>query len=327
MATVLKNVLLTIERYGLLKKNDQVLIGVSGGPDSLALMYILDSLKKEYGLRLHVAHLDHMLRRESLQDAFFVKRHAERLGIPFTMTSINIKELLRVGRGSKEEVARNARLGFLLQLAKKLGAAKIALGHNLDDQAETVLMRIIRGAGLNGLSAMLAKRNIGGMVIIRPLLGVKRREIELFLRRRKLKPRIDSSNLQDIYFRNKVRNRLMPFLEKGYNANIKEILSNMAESVALDYHFLESMAEKYIEGTKNALLLKKLMRMHPAFLRLVLRFSISRAKGNTRRITFQHIRELEELIFKRPVGSIVDLPQGLSAVKRKNSLIFICRNK
>ncbi|MEW6075913.1 MAG: tRNA lysidine(34) synthetase TilS [Candidatus Omnitrophota bacterium] len=327
MATVLKNVLRTIERFRLLEKNDRVLIGVSGGPDSLALMYILDSLKKEYGLGLYVAHLDHMLRRESLQDASFVKRHAERLGIPFTMTSINIKELLHASKGSQEEVARNARLGFLFQVAKKLGVVKIALGHNLDDQAETVLMRIIRGAGLNGLSAMLAKRKIGGIVIIRPLLGVKRKEIELFLRRRKLKPRIDSSNLQDIYFRNKVRNRLMPLLEKGYNANIKEVLSNMAESVALDYDFLESKAERHIEGIKNRLLLRKLMRMHPAFLRQVLRSSISRAQGSTRRIAFQHIKELEELIFKRPVGSIVDLPQGLSAVKRKNSLIFICRNK
>jgi tRNA(Ile)-lysidine synthase len=327
MATVLKNVLRTIERFGLFEKNDRVLIGVSGGPDSLALMYILDSLKKEYGLHLYVAHLDHMLRSESLQDALFVKRHAERLGIPFTMTSVNIRELLRASKGSQEEVARNARLGFLFQVAKKLGAAKIVLGHNLDDQAETVLMRIIRGAGLNGLSAMLAKRKIGSIVIIRPLLGVKRREIESFLRRKKLKPRIDSSNLQDIYFRNKIRNRLILLLEKDYNANIKEVLSNMAESVAFDYDFLESKVEGYVEGTKNKLLLEKLRRMHPAFLRLILRLSINRVKGNTRRITFQHIKELEELIFKRPVGSIVNLPQGISAVKRKKTLIFIACNK
>jgi len=185
-----------------------------------------------------------------------------------------------------------------------------------------VLMRIIRGAGLYGLSGILPKRNIFGYQIIRPLIEVRRQEIEGFLKRKKIKPRIDTSNLEDIYFRNRIRNRLLPLLEKEYNKNIKEVLSNMAESVGYDYDYLISVAERTMKGLKTKLNLNKLKRLHPAISRLVLRMSIVRVKGDTRRIVFQHIKELEDLIFNRPVNSIVDLPKGISVVKKKNYLSF-----
>jgi len=313
----------TIRKYNLLDKKDRVVIGVSGGPDSVALLYLLNSLRKELKISLHIAHLDHMLRKESAKDRRFVEGLAQKLKIPITTTRINIKELAK--KGSQEEIARNARLGFLFKVAKDTKADKIALGHNLDDQAETVLMRILRGSGLYGLSGILPKRNIAGYQIIRPLLEVRRKEIEAFLKKKKIKPCIDTSNLEEIYFRNKIRNKLIPLLEKEYNKNIKNILSNMAESIGCDYNYLLGITNRYAKKLKSRINLNKFITLHPAIQRLTLRMIITRLKGDTRRITFRNIREIEDLISNRPTNSVVDLPRGISVIKKKGFLSFYRR--
>jgi len=335
---ILEKVKNTIKKYKLIQKGERIVVGVSGGPDSVALLYLLNSLKKELKIRLYIAHLDHMLRSDSYKDREFVESLSRKLKIPITTTQINIKELAK--RGSVEEIARNLRLGFFFKVAKDVKAKKIALGHNLDDQAETVLMRMLRGTGLYGLSGILPKRNIAGFEIIRPLIEVRRKEIEGFLKRKKIKPRIDVSNLEDIYFRNKIRNKLLPLLEKRYNRNIKEVLANMADSLGYDYDYLLRKARLTMKrmnpalhkigkirnpkkgGMKNKLNINKLLKLHPAILRLILRLAIARVKGDMRRLTFKHIREIEDLILNRPTNSIVDLPCGISVIKKKCLSIY-----
>ena len=317
---ILDKVKKTIKRYKLINKKDKIVIGVSGGPDSVALLYVLNNLKRELGLSLHIAHLDHMLREGSARDREYVQDLARRLNLPFTSARVNVKELAK--RGSLEEIARHVRLGFLFKVVRDIKANKIALGHNLDDRAETVLMRILRGAGLYGLSAILPKRNIAAYRIIRPLIEVRRKEIVAFLKQKKVKPRIDASNSENIYFRNKVRNRLLPLLEKEYNQNIKEILSNMAETVGCDYDYLSQVARRATKNTAAKINLKKFLKLHPAIQRLVVRQMIAKIKGDMRRLTFQHTKEIEDLILNRPVNSIVDLPKGISVIKRKKYLSF-----
>jgi len=317
---ILDKVRNTIKKYNLTKKGERIVIGVSGGPDSVALLYLLNSIKKEFNLTLHLAHLDHMLRRDSYKDREFVENLAKKLRLPISAAQINVKELAK--KGSLEEIARNVRLGFFFKVAKDVKAHKIALGHNLDDQAETVLMRILRGTGLFGLSGILPKRNIAGYQIIRPLIELRRRDIEAFLKKKGIKTLIDTTNLEDIYFRNRIRNRLLPLLEEKYNKNIKEVLSNLAESAAFDYDYLYRVAKLKMKQLSPKINLKKFLRLHPAIQRLVLRLNIARLKGDTRRITFQHIREIEDLIFNRPVNSIVDLPKGVSVIKKKKHLSF-----
>ena len=314
----------TIRKYNLIKKHDRIIIGVSGGPDSVALLYLLNSLRKELRVSLHICHLDHMLRKDSYKDAEFVKELAEKLKVPITAGQINVKQIAK--KGSPEEIARNCRLGFLFKVAKDIKADKIALGHNLDDQAETVLMRILRGTGLYGLSGISPKREIAGYQIIRPLIEVSRKEIIAFLKRKKINPRMDTSNLEDIYFRNKLRNKLFPILEKEYNKNIKAVLANMADSIGYDYDYLQSVARRAVKRLGHKINLKKLSQLHPAIQRLLLRLNIARLKGDTRRINFQHIREIEDLILNRPVNSIVDLPRGISVVKKKKTLLFLHKN-
>lgn len=310
----------TIKRYRLIAKGDKILVGVSGGPDSLALLYILHGLKKELRLTLHIAHLDHMLRKASTKDAQFVNSLAQKLKIPLSTAQINVAALAR--KGSPEEVARDARLGFLFKVAKKIKADKIALGHNLDDQAETVLMRLLRGTGLYGLGGILPKRQIRGFEIIRPLIETKRKEIEAFLRKKKFKPVQDESNLDQVYLRNKIRRRLLPLLEKEYNKNIKELLANTAQSVACDYDYLLLRAGQAAGRMRASLALPRLLKIHPALRRVILRRAIARVQGDMRRITFQHIREIEDLLTSRPINSIVDLPKGTSVIKRRKSLLF-----
>lgn len=320
---MLKQVKKTIREYRLINKGDKLVLGVSGGPDSVALLLALDSLKKELSLKLHVAHLDHKLRKDSRSDAEFVRRLAEKLGIPVTISGINIRALS--SKGSIEEIARNARLGFLFGICRKIKADKLVLGHNLDDQAETVLMRILRGAGLYGLSGILPRRNIAGYAVIRPLIEVRRKEIEAFLKKRRIKACSDISNTQDIYFRNKIRNKLLPLLEKGYNKNIKEILANMGQNLGSDYDYMDKAAERAAGRFKVKIPLSKLLKMHPAIQRLIFRHCMLRLKGDMRRLTFQHSREIEDLLLNRPLNSIVDLPKGVSVIKKKGHLLFYHR--
>ena len=320
---ILGSVLDFIRRHALLKENDTVLVGVSGGPDSLALLFILRSLAKELRLRLCIAHLDHGLRPESAREARYVAALAEKLKIPAVASRVKLDKK----RGSLEEICRNARLKFFLRAAKDIAADKIALGHNLDDQAETVLMRILRGTGLYGLAGILPKRIIREYAFIRPLLGTRRREIEAYLKRKRIIPLRDASNADEAFLRNRLRGRLIPLLEKAYNRNIKQALANLAEGAANDYDYLGRCARRAMGRQAARISLARLQRAHPAIRRIIFRQAIAAAQGDTRRITFQHIREIEDLLARRPIGSVVNLPKGVAAVKNKSAILFAIKPK
>jgi len=314
----------TLKKYSLIKEGDTILVGVSGGPDSMALLLLLNKLKSKLNISLHIAHIDHGMRKDSALDAQFVKKWAEKLKIPVSIKKLG-PELLKE-KGSLEENFRKARLDYLITTAKKIKAKKIALGHNLDDQAETVLMRLLRGTGLSGLSGISLKRKMGGVTFIRPLLETARKDIEKFLKRRGVKPRIDLSNKDEAFFRNKIRHKLIPLLKKGYNRNITEVLANLAESASFDYEYLDTAAKKSLKGNNLKLNISKLMKLHPAILRLKIRQSIACLQGDIRRIIFQHIKEIENMLHDRPVGSIVNLPKGIHVKKSKKHLQFYLKN-
>jgi tRNA(Ile)-lysidine synthase len=318
---LLKDVKNTITKYALVKRNDLLIVGVSGGKDSVCLLYLLKALSKELGIEIVVAHFDHMLRKDSKKDAQYVKDLACRLSLPVYISSADINGV-KSKRGSVEELARNARFNFLFETAMKLKTNKIALAHTQDDQAETVLMRILRGSGLYGLSAILPKREISGFTVIRPLIETSRADIEAFLRKRGIKTCTDESNFSDIYLRNKLRHKLIPLLEKEYNPKIKEILSNLAQSASFDYDYLNKQALKIIGRRFGRINTQKLLKLHPSMRRLVIRLNIARLQGSTRRITLTHIKEIEDLISSRPVNSVVNLPKGISVIKKAKTISF-----
>ena len=317
----------TIKHNSLLGFGDRIVVGVSGGADSVALLFALNYLKKEFGLYLHIVHLDHMMRKDSFRDSLFVEKLAKTLNITITIEKINVLKLAK--GGSLEEIARNARFDFLFKIAKTYRCNKIALGHNRDDQAETVLMRILRGTGLYGLQAILPIRRIKNYIIIRPLLEVDRKSIENFLKLQKIRPRVDRTNKSLKFSRNRLRHKLIPLLEKEYNPNIKQVLSTLASGVSLDYAFLEKISQEAFlkcskinksKSTQIIIDLSKFKKFDLALQRMVFRLAINRLKGDLRRLTFKHILELEALVDDRPTNSVVNLPAGISVKKSKTGI-------
>ena len=203
----------TIQKFNLLNYNDRLILAVSGGPDSVTLVYLLNKLKKRWHLHLHLAHLNHMIRKdEADSDSIFVEKLAKKLNLPLTCERMKVKDFAKEAKLSLEEAARKVRYDFLLSVARENSAPKIALGHTRDDQAETVLMRFLRGSGISGLRGIPPKRKLNGCLIIRPLIEVSRCQILRFLSAKNISFRTDSSNLKNLYFRNRVRNQLLPFL-------------------------------------------------------------------------------------------------------------------
>lgn len=235
----------TIKRYKLLKDREAVVVGVSGGPDSVALLSLLLSIQSELQLSttFYIAHLNHKLRgKESDEDEAFVRSLAERFDVGIEVDCVYIKTLSSTGGCSIEEVARRERYRFFEAVARKVGASTVAVGHTADDNAETILHRIIRGTGLFGLQGMRPKRALVGAhcnvpLLIRPLIFSWRKDIIKYLEQEELPYRIDSSNLQTDYFRNKVRLELLPLLSQGYNKNIKEALCRLGEIAQQNYDF------------------------------------------------------------------------------------------
>lgn len=316
----------TILAYKLFTDADKVIVAVSGGPDSVFLLYLLYRLRYPLGIRLHVAHLNHLLRKDAQKDEQFVSTLARKLKLPFTGAAVKIQK--RKNKSSIEELARQARMDFLMRLARKQKADTIALGHTQDDLAETVLMRIVRGTGLAGLRAIVPKRRMNGFNFVRPLLEINKSDIMQFLKRRKVPFCVDSTNTKTDFFRNKIRLKLIPFLESGYNRNIKTGLANLSRSIALDYDFLNQQAEQQLqrlthkEKNRNSLKIEfvKFKKYHKAIQRNILRLIIERLTGDTRQLTFNHIHEIEDLMENRPAGSVVNLPKNLLILKQQKFL-------
>lgn len=311
---IIENFRKTIRTFSLFRKGDRVIVGVSGGPDSLSLLLLLERMAKDLGITLAVAHVDHGLRSGSGRDRDFVKKTAQRLGLEYFEKKLKVKP-------ASEEAARFARLSFFQIAARSFRANKVALGHNRDDQAETLLMRLIRGSGLAGLSAISPSRRFGSVVIVRPLIRTSRKQIEQYLKRKKIFPRIDPTNRSTAFFRNRVRRELLPLLEKKYNKNIRVILAQCAESISDDYDYIAETAKK-AAGLRNSIPLSSLLRMHPAIAKMVLRMLFNNVKGDTRRLTYQHIKEILDLVYHRPQGSIVHLPADIRVKKSRSALSF-----
>lgn len=317
---MIKKVRAFIKTHQLIRPGDALLVGVSGGADSVALLAVLRALRSELGLRaLGAVHVNHQLRRGAEADQRFVERLCEGWNIPCLALRV------RVGRGaSVEEKARDLRYEVFSRAAARVGADAVVLGHHRDDLAETVLMHLIRGTGLLGLQGIRPRRRLHGCSLIRPLLDVGRDEIERFLTAQKLSWREDPSNRQTAFLRNRIRQDLLPLLARDYNPNVRDLLAGLAETTACDYDFLQQEAEAAFQravvvSTRPGVVLAvpKLLRLHPSVRRMVLRLAVQQVKGDLNRLTFAHMRELEDLLAAAGPGvPEVSLPGGLCVTRR-----------
>ena len=306
-------------------------MGVSGGPDSVALLHILHMLAPDLSLKLGVGHLNHGLRQNaSDRDAEFVAELAGRLGLPLFEEKVNVRKYARKKRLSIEEAARELRYAFLYKVAETYGYNRIALGHHRDDNAELVLMFLIRGSGPLGISGIPPVRN--GQ-IIRPLIERNRRELREFLNTRKIPFVSDHSNTDPRYWRNRVRHQLIPTLEASYNPRISEILNRLSEIVRDEDQWMDEIINPIFNGSivstgKDHLILAadKIQRVPVAVKRRILRKAIFRVKGDLRRISFSHIETIIDLLKAGPDRRSLHLPNRI-CVAYHNGLLAISRAK
>lgn len=240
----------TIRENNLIEEDDVIVVGVSGGPDSITLLTCLNKYKEKLKCKIIVAHINHLIRIDSTDDEQFVENYCKKNEIPIFIKREKVEEIAKEQKKGTEEVGREIRYDFFNEILEKNNANKIAVAHNLNDNAETMLLNLIRGAGLQGLEGIKPKNNN----IIRPLINCKREEIEEYCKKNNLKPRIDSSNSQNIYRRNIIRNEILPKL-KEINPNIVETLSKAAIIIRENNNYIKENSEKIfnkIGETENA---------------------------------------------------------------------------
>jgi tRNA(Ile)-lysidine synthase len=323
----LKKVSRTLAMHAMFEPEDSVLVGVSGGPDSTALIHALQDMSDELAITLSIAHFNHEIRRETAdKEAGFVRSLAKKLNIPFYVKNENVLHFKKINHLSLEEAARELRYKFFFDLAKKKGFSKIALGHHWDDNAEQVLMNLMRGSGLTGLSGIPAKRQ---NIIVRPLIHSSRDEIEEFIRKRDIRYVSDASNQDKQYLRNRVRHHLLPILNDSYNPGIKQNLNRLAQIITDEedwiLRYVNAEFDKHaITGKDNSLFLNiAWIKCLPlALKRRILRHAIHVIKGDLRRIGFDHIDAALEIVSCAPGCKRMDLPDGVR-VERISDLIKI----
>ncbi len=312
----------------LFRKKESVIVGVSGGADSVFLLHALCGLSKTYGLKVLVAHLNHKLRAKAADgDEKFVRNLCEKMKIPFVCRSADTKEFAKTYGLSLEDAARRLRHEFFFDICREYKIGKVVLAHTRDDQAETVLMRFIRGAGLQGLSGIRQRNDFGKFVIVRPLLRISKREILDYLDAEGIDFRTDKSNFETKFLRNRLRLEVIPYLKK-FNPQIVKNICNMAEGFEEIYVFLQTEAEKacarIMKKNTGKINLKcgPYLRLSSALRKEVLRRAVKELLGNLLGFEAKHFRQIDLLAADKNCGFRTDLPGGLRAVCRRGMLVI-----
>lgn len=228
----------TIKKYGLIQAKDKIVLGVSGGPDSITMLDILRQIQEEFDFEIVVAHINHMIRKEAIQDEEYVKKYCEKNSIEFFVKRIDVMSVANNRKIGTEEAGRFVRYEFFDEILKQTESNKIAIAHNKNDKVETIIMHLLRGSGLSGLKGIEPIREN----VIRPLIECERKEIEKYCDENKLEPRIDKTNFENDYTRNKIRNIVIPYIEKELNPNIIETIDRLSEVVKKEDRYLEKVA-------------------------------------------------------------------------------------
>lgn len=319
-------VLGAIKEYNLVEANDNILIGLSGGPDSMALLYVLLEIREEMDFDIFIAHVNHGVRgKEALEDEKFVKSLADRLGLPCFIKNVNMNEYAKEHKLSSEEAGRELRYSFFRDILSNIGGGKIAVAHNKNDQAETLLMRFFRGTGIEGLKGMEYKSGD----IIRPILGIEREEIEEYLSHRNIESRLDKTNLETVYSRNRIRLEIFPYIEKYYNPNIIDTLWRTSQLMITDDEFLE----RYSKKISNEIVKKRaynsitidgvaFVREHRSIQQRIIRNCISDINGGLQGITSVHISDIINLFLKRGTGKSINIINNIIAKTSYDSFIL-----
>lgn len=289
----------TIKRYNLIQSGDKLVLGVSGGPDSISMLNILNEIKQEGEFEIYVAHINHMIRKEAEDDEIYVQQYCEKNNIQCFVKRVNVQEIANIEKIGTEEAGRNIRYEFFEEVLQKVGANKIAIAHNKNDKIETIVMNLLRGSGLSGLKGI---EPIRGQRIIRPLIECERQEIEQYCEQYKLEPRIDKTNFENDYTRNKIRNIVIPYIKSEFNPNIIETMDRLSQVATEESNYIELQVEKIyqkllIERNQNQIILKlkEFNQQEKVIKNRLILLVVRELMGSTQRIEKVHIEDIIKL--------------------------------
>ena len=327
-----QKILQTIKKYNLIENGDSIVIGVSGGPDSICLLHVLNELKNELNFKIYVAHINHMIRKEADEETEYVKEFCENLGIECYIKRIDVVEIANNLKRGTEETGRQIRYEFFKEVLEKTTSNKIATAHNNNDKVETILMNILRGSGLSGLKGIEAIRD---NKYIRPLIETSREEIEEYCKVNNLNPRIDKSNNENIYTRNKVRNVVIPYIKQEFNPNILKTINRLSQVSTEENEYLNKVtaetfdkicvgnaahSDPHFEGI--TLDLKQFNNLELVIKRRLILYTINELLGTTEGIEKVNIDDIIKLC-NNNVGNKYLMPiKNLKILVKKGKIFF-----
>ncbi len=306
-----------IVKNHMIEKDDVVVVGVSGGPDSICLFHVLRGLQERISFSMHVVYVNHKIRKEAVEEAQFVRLLCEKYKIAFSLFEIDVEKMAQEEKLSLEEAGRNARYKAFREIQKSIGSSKIAIAHTKNDRAETVLFHLFRGSGLKGLGAINAVRED----IIRPILCLERKDVETYLRNRGYEFRIDLSNDTDDYTRNRIRHHILPFANTEVCENIISHINETSQIAEETENFIHKTMlrekENCVTKTKEGYLEIQgtyFLSLHVVLQKAILRDCLFVLAASSKDITSKNIENLLAL-FTKQVGKEVMLPYKLMATK------------
>lgn len=338
-----EEILITIKNNNLIQDGEKVLLGVSGGPDSIAMLSALYEIQKEriIDFNIYVAHVNHGIRENAKVDEKFVKEFCKERNIECFVLNTNIKEIAKENKRGLEETGREIRYKFFEEIGNEISANKIAIAHNKKDNAETIIMNILRGTGISGLCGMEIIQN----KYIRPLLFETREKIEEYLKNKNIEPRIDETNFENEYTRNKIRNIVLPYIQKEFNPNFIDTLNRLSSIVKEENNYLKKITEqaykdilveenlkpeKDVYKSKDLptiiLDLKKFCSLDRVIQKRIILYAINKLFGSTKGIEKIHIEDIIKLC-NRNIGDKYLTPNKNTKVVIKNKKIYIFAKK
>lgn len=321
-------VLKTIKTYNLINKNDKIVVGVSGGPDSICLLHVLNSLKKELEIEIYVAHINHGLRAAADIETEYVKNFCKSLNIECFVKKVDIQKIAKEEKQGTEETGRNVRYNFFSEISQKTNSNKIATAHNSNDRAETVILNVLRGSGISGLKGIEPIRD---NKFIRPLIRINRQDIEQYCKENNLNPKIDESNKENIYNRNKVRNIIIPYIEREFNKNIIKTINRLSDVATEENEYLQNIVKNEyqsiskIENNMVILDLKKFNNLELVIKRRLILYTINEAIHTTNGIEKINIDDIIKLCNKN-IGNKYLQPIKLIKIYVKKGKIYFIKN-
>lgn len=326
MIRMKNKVIETIRKYNLIQTGDKIVCGVSGGPDSISMLNILNEIKEDFNFEIYVAHINHMIRKEADDDQKYVQDYCARNNIQCFAQKMDVQKFASDNRIGTEEAGRNIRYSFFEEVLKKVQANKIAIAHNKNDKIETIIMNLLRGSGISGLKGIEPIRD---NKYIRPLIECERQEIEKYCEQYKLNPRIDKTNFENDYTRNKIRNIIIPYIKNEFNPNIIETMDRLSQVATDESDYIELQARKMYEkllvekSEKQVVLnLKKFNELNKVIKSRIILLTFKELNGSTQRIEKVHIEDIIKLCANN-VGNKFLTPNKNVKVLIKNKKIYV----